>query len=106
MSYSYTHPEISTVTLLSVLKALADPVRLELIQKIHEMGEANCTILLRNRPKSSMSHHFRVLRASGIICTRKQGVNYINSLRKEELDARFPGFMDALLKGLSNDQVL
>ncbi|MDF7673506.1 helix-turn-helix domain-containing protein [Acetobacteraceae bacterium ESL0709] len=100
MAYSYAHPDFSTVTLLAVLRALADPVRLELVRQIDALGEANCSTLLGNRPKSSMSHHFQVLRASGIICTRTEGVNYINSLRKEELDARFPGLMDSILAEL------
>lgn len=106
MAPSYAHPDFSSVTLLSVLRALADPVRLGLVRQIHELGEANCSTLLGNRPKSSMSHHFQVLRTSGVICTRIQGVNHINSLRKEEMDAHFPGLMDAVLEGLGRNSGL
>ena len=49
------------------------------------------------RPKSSVCHHFRVLRDAGLVCTRSAGTTHINSLRREEMDARFPGLLEAIL---------
>ncbi|SEJ52888.1 regulatory protein, arsR family, partial [Azotobacter beijerinckii] len=49
------------------------------------------------RPKSSVSHHFRVLRDAGLVCTRSVGTTHINSLRSEEMNARFPGLLEAIL---------
>ncbi len=48
--------------------------------------------------KSTASHHFRVLRAAGVIHMRPEGTLYVNSLRRGDLDARFPGLLDAVLR--------
>ncbi len=48
--------------------------------------------------KSTMTHHWRVLRDSGVIWQRPQGRENMISLRREDLDARFPGLLDTLLK--------
>nr|WP_294915683.1 helix-turn-helix domain-containing protein [uncultured Neokomagataea sp.] len=91
------NPDLSSIDLLTVLRALADPIRLEIVRQLHERGEATCAELLRNRPKSSMSHHFHVLRESGILQTRVEGLHYYNSLRRKELDQSFPGLMASIL---------
>ena len=44
-----------------------------------------------------MSHHFRVLREAGLVWTRNDGTVHMNSLRRKELDKRFPGLMKAVL---------
>lgn len=94
----YEHPEASNIALLPVLRALADPIRLEVVRHLARVEHANCAALLRDRPKSSMSHHFQVLRESGLVRTEIQGVQHLNALRREEVDARFPGLLDAVLK--------
>ncbi|QHI95130.1 helix-turn-helix domain-containing protein [Aristophania vespae] len=103
MSSNYVHPDFSEITILTVLKALADPIRLDLVRQLHKLGKANCTTLLGKRPKSSMSHHFQVLRDSGIIHTQIKGVQHINAIRRQELDEHFPGLMEAVIKGLLRD---
>lgn len=95
--HHYTHPDLHQIELLTVLRALADPVRLGILQHLAELGEANCTTLLNNRPKSSMSHHFQVLRESGLLHTEIDGIQHRNRIRRKELDQRFPGLMDAVL---------
>ncbi len=80
-----------------VLYALSDPVRLSIVRQLARDGEASCSTLDRGRPKSSMSHHFRVLRDSGLVWTRTDGVTHMNALRRAELDARFPGLLAAVL---------
>ncbi|MBF0888721.1 MULTISPECIES: ArsR/SmtB family transcription factor [Gluconobacter] len=94
---AYDHPDSATFELIPVLRALADPARLEIVRHLGRVGEANCATLIGTRPKSSMSHHFQVLRESGVLRTRIEGVQHRNSLRIEELDARFPGLMAAIL---------
>ena len=94
---AYDHPDSATFELILVLRALADPARLEIVRHLGRVGEANCATLIGTRPKSSMSHHFQVLRESGVLRTRIEGVQHRNSLRLEELDARFPGLMAAIL---------
>lgn len=49
------------------------------------------------RPKSSMSHHFRVLRDAGLVHTRNVGTTHMNSLRRDELESRFPGLLASVL---------
>lgn len=97
---AYDHPDLTTLDIVSVLRALADPVRLDIVKRLHSMGEANCAALVGKRPKSSMSHHFQVLRESGIVHTRIEGVQHHNSLRRQELDERFPGLMAAILAAI------
>lgn len=102
MADDYEHAELKNITILTILRALSDPIRLEIVQKLYEMGEANCTTLLGDRPKSSMSHHFHILRKSGILYTRTQGVHHYNRLRLDALNAYFPGLMEAILQGKSS----
>jgi len=93
----YKHPPIEEVALEHLFQALSDPVRLEIVQRLALVGEASCNALNAGRPKSTMSHHFRVLREAGLIRTRTEGVSHANMIRREELDRRFPGLLDALL---------
>jgi DNA-binding transcriptional ArsR family regulator len=44
-----------------------------------------------------MTHHFRILREAGVIEQRRDGTSKLTSLRREDLDARFPGLLDAVL---------
>ena len=38
------------------------------------------------------------VRDAGVVLTRCEGTAHMNSLRREELDRRFPGLLDAVLK--------
>ena len=80
-----------------MLYALSDPVRLGVVRQLAASGEANCASLDGGRPKSSMSHHFRVLREAGLLRTRTDGPTHMNDLRRSEVDARFPGLLAAVL---------
>lgn len=98
MATLYHHPAPEEVALLPLLRAVADPVRLGIIYHLYNLGEANCTTLLRGRPKSSMSHHFQVLREVGILHTLVEGVQHRNTLRLAMLEERFPGLMSSILR--------
>lgn len=93
------HPEPEQILLENVLFALGHPLRLTIIRQLAEGNELSCNAL---RPeamaKSTMTHHWRVLRDSGVIWQRPQGRENIISLRREDLDARFPGLLEALLR--------
>ena len=91
------HPDRAEIRLDRVLYALSDPVRLAIVRKLDREGTATCGALDAGRPKSSMSHHFRVLRGAGVIRTVGDGAAHINSLRREDLDAKFPGLLEAVL---------
>jgi len=57
-------------------------------------GELACTTFAFPVSKSIQSGHFRVLRESGVIHQRDEGTRRLNSLRRDDLDARFPGLLD------------
>jgi DNA-binding transcriptional ArsR family regulator len=97
----YTHPSPKDFTLELIFHALSDPLRLEIVRHLSEVTEATCGELDGGRPKSSVSHHFRRLREAGLVQTRVAGTVHQNTLRRVELDARFPGLVDAVLKQLT-----
>ena len=96
------HPKTEDIELTRVLYALSDPVRLEVARQLDREGEATCAALDGGRPKSSMSHHFRVLRDAGVVRTRTDGPAHMNELRRAELDQLFPGLLAAVVLGTPN----
>ena len=80
-----------------VLQALGDPVRLGIVRQLAREGDCSCATLDGGRPKSSMSHHFKVLREAGLVRTRHQGVTHMNALCRAAVDAAFPGLLDAVI---------
>ncbi len=93
----FKHPAPEDLMLERVLYALSDPVRMEIVRCLAGVAEATCGELDGGRPKSSMSHHFRVLRDAGLVHTRNVGTTHMNSLRLEMLDTRFPGLLGCIL---------
>jgi DNA-binding transcriptional ArsR family regulator len=94
---SFKHLPPSDFVLERVLYALSDPVRMEIVRCLSAVAEASCGELDGGRPKSSVSHHFRVLREAGLVQTRNVGTTHMNSLRSEELNLRFPGLLACIL---------
>ena len=95
---AYTHPNPEDLTLERLLYALSDPVRMDIVRRLAGVAEASCGELDGGRPKSSMSHHFRVLRDSGLVYTRNVGTTHMNSLRSDELESRCPGLLGSILE--------
>jgi DNA-binding transcriptional ArsR family regulator len=95
------HPAVEELTLPKVLAALADPARLATVQTLARVGESACGQIQHDAglvvSKSTMSHHLRILREAGITYSRVQGARRMLTLRREDLDARFPGLLDAVL---------
>lgn len=92
------HPPRKSLTLTGVLYALSDPVRLSIVKHLAEDGGKACGTFCLPVAKSTASHHFRVLREAGVIQMRPEGTQYINSLRLEDLGARFPGLLESVLR--------
>ncbi|AKG24285.1 ArsR/SmtB family transcription factor [Calothrix sp. 336/3] len=92
------HPDRKHISLAGVLYALGDPVRLEIVRQLATRGEQCCAGFEFAIAKSTMSNHFKILRESGVVWTRKEGTQHINSLRREELEVLFPGLLDAVLR--------
>jgi DNA-binding transcriptional ArsR family regulator len=84
--------------LVDVLQALSDPVRLEIVKALAAgEGELSCRELPLPVGKSTASHHFKVLRDAGVLDVRAEGTRRFHRLRRDELDARFPGLLDSIL---------
>lgn len=97
------HPELRDVTLAAVLHALSDPTRLEVVRQLSQgRGELSCCEIGIEQAKATLSHHFKVLRAAGLIRVRVEGTQRFNSLRTEEIEARFPGLLTSVLKALEH----
>jgi DNA-binding transcriptional ArsR family regulator len=99
------HPDRKQISIAGVLYALGDPVRLEVVRRLATEGELPCAALDCAAAKSTMSHHFKILRESGVVYTKKEGTQHINSLRREDLDALFPGLIEIVLEALKKETV-
>ncbi len=84
--------------LAAVLHALSDPMRLRIVAGLAREGDQACKDFDLPIVKSTCAHHLRVLREAGVIRQRVMGTTRINSLRRDELEARFPGLIDAVLR--------
>ena len=92
------HPARGDLDLSAVLHALSDPQRLRIVQALAEDPEPRrCGTFDLAITKSTLTHHFRILREAGVIEQRRDGTSKLTSLRREDLDARFPGLLDAVL---------
>jgi DNA-binding transcriptional ArsR family regulator len=92
------HPEPDEIELADVLHALSDPQRLHIVRELAASdGPRACGSIELDVAKSTMTHHFRVLREAGVIRQERMGTTKLTALRREELDGRFPGLLDAVL---------
>ncbi|MFV2216906.1 ArsR/SmtB family transcription factor [Actinomadura sp. LOL_016] len=99
------HPDEQDISLFAVMTALNDPVRLGIVTALGAQPEVACHRFDLPVGKSTASRHFRVLREAGVIRQRDEGTRRINSLRRPELDRRFPGFLDLVLReATANDK--
>jgi DNA-binding transcriptional ArsR family regulator len=106
---AYRHPDRDQIRIEDVLTALGSPVRLAAVRVLDGGGEHNCGSVLGVlgvTAKSTMTHHWRVLRDSGVIWQRPSGRENLLSLRREDLDARYPGLLDAILHGVQSDDAV
>ena len=92
-----TQPSSEEMQLATVMAALSDPVRVTIVRTLAAQGEFACGTLDLGVSPATRSHHFRVLREAGITHTRPSGTHRYVSLRRDELDERFPGLLDAIL---------
>src|SRR3979411_1761216 len=91
-------PPPEDIELAAVLHALSDPVRLDIVTALRVCGdERRCGSFGAPVTKSTLTHHFRVLREAGLIAQRQEGTARLTKLRAEDVDARFPGLLEAIL---------
>jgi DNA-binding transcriptional ArsR family regulator len=92
------HPTRDEIELSRVLHALSDPVRLKIVRSLADEGECSMGQIEVPVTKSTCTHHFKVLREAGVLAQRQAGTARMNTLRREDLDARFPGLLDTVLR--------
>ncbi len=92
------NPDKKHISLPGVLYALGDPIRLEIVRLLALKGEQCCADFQFAIAKSTMSHHFKILRESGVMWTCQEGTQRINRLRREDLDQLFPGLLNSILR--------
>ena len=94
-------PAAAEFELARVLAALADRHRLAAVRFVARNGESWCARVMQGADlemsKSTFSHHLRILREAGVIAKRHEGTRSYMCVRKEDLDARFPGLLDSIL---------
>jgi DNA-binding transcriptional ArsR family regulator len=101
MTLEQSHPPVSELRLSRVLAALADPSRLTTVRVLALKEFSPCNQLQQEAgleiSRSTFSHHQKVLREAGILRVQVRGAERILSLRRDDLDACFPGLLDLVL---------
>lgn len=93
-------PEVGELQLERVLHALSDPMRVRMVRALASAAEpCPCGTIDVPVSKSTRTHHWRVLRESGVVSQTERGTARLTELRRADLDARFPGLVDLVLRG-------
>src|SRR5512144_1275294 len=90
-------PDLATIDVVTVLQALSDPVRLEIVRQLAACsgpGELSCGAIELPVSKSTASHHLKTLACAGVTAVREEGTRKYIRLRRPDLDERFPGLLD------------
>jgi DNA-binding transcriptional ArsR family regulator len=94
--------DLANVDIVTVLHALSDPVRLEIVRQVSGCpagDNLSCGDVELPVTKSTASHHLKVLTSAGVLSEREEGTRKYLSLRRADLDRRFPGLIDSVLRG-------
>ena len=107
MSRTPPHPTREQIELPLVLDCLSDPIRLAIVYQLARQervsSELCCGDFSGLAGKSNLTYHFAKLRDCGLMQTRVAGTNRFMRLRREDLEARFPGLLDAVLGSAARD---
>ena len=98
-------PDLEAIDIATVLHALSDPMRLEIVRQLggcNETDELTCGQLELPVAKSTASHHLKTLTAAGVIAEREEGTRKHLRLRRAELERRFPGLIDSVLRATNS----
>jgi DNA-binding transcriptional ArsR family regulator len=93
------HPTTDQIELTTVLEALSDPIRREIVLGLSEDGEQNCSAFTDLSAKSNLTYHYVRLREAGLTRTRIAGAHRLITLRIDDIESRFPGLLTAVLAG-------
>lgn len=107
MSRAPHHPTREEIELPMVLDCLSDPIRLAIVYQLARQervsSELCCGDFSGLGGKSNLAYHFAKLRECGLMQTRVAGTNRYMRLRREDLNARFPGLLDAVLNSAAKN---
>jgi DNA-binding transcriptional ArsR family regulator len=107
MSRLALHPTRDQIDLPMVLDCLSDPTRLAIVCTLAKRERAEtelcCGDFSALSGKSNLAYHFAKLRETGVLRIRIVGTRRLMKLRREDLDARFPGLLDAVIKSAARD---
>ncbi len=94
------HPEVDALDLATIMRTVGDPVRLAIVRELRDGRERACGDLQATLgiPASTGSYHLKLLREAGVTRTRAEGTTRWISLRREDLEARFPGLVAVLTR--------
>lgn len=97
------HPTTDQISLPLVLSVLGDPTRLAIVALLARReggkGRMNCSRFLSLGSKTNLSYHLAKLREAGVTRTEVVGTQRFLTLRREDLDQRFPGLLDSIVAG-------
>lgn len=93
------HPDADQITLPNVLTTLGDQTRLAIIGTLARNEELGmlCGQFTDLASKTAISYHVAKLREAGVVTVTPEGTRRRVSLRRADLDARFPGFLDSII---------
>lgn len=94
------HPDAATLDLATIMRTLGDPVRLDIVRALADDQPRSCNEIAESleMPMSTCSYHLRLLREAGVTRTRADGTRRFVSLRRDDLDAQFPGLTDVITR--------
>lgn len=92
-----TYPTPEEMSLVGVLHALSDATRMVIVASLLESAERPCGTFPVTVSPSTLTYHFKVLREAGLIHQREEGRRKLTSLRRDEVEARFPGLLDTII---------
>jgi DNA-binding transcriptional ArsR family regulator len=92
-------PAREEIRIEQVLAALGDPVRLLYVRELANAPAEGiaCGVIPLPVTKSTRTHHLRILRNAGVITMRAEGTRRIACLRRDDLNALYPGLLDGIL---------
>jgi DNA-binding transcriptional ArsR family regulator len=91
-------PDREEIRVETVLQALGEPVRLQIVRALAEAPEGiACGEIELPVTASTRAHHLRTMREAGVITTHTEGTRRISRLRREDLDALYPGLLTGIL---------
>lgn len=96
---SLQHPDTDQISLPNVLSALGDDTRLAIIGYLAREGGKGltCGQFAGLTSKTNFTYHLAKLREAGVVRVTPDGTKRRVTLRQDDLDQRFPGFLDTII---------